>query len=195
VARRRGRRVRSSGHWRVLRWRQPSPRKLRGWTRMQDRTRATLRDLVTALRASDQRSLRTERPPKPRPAPASWAWARPAPARRRSPRAGPDVPDPLRAGLCGCDGRYRDLDIRHREPTPAEQAAAPWHLIDIVDPSQEFSVAAFQARAAGYLPGSTRVGMPLLVRGHRSLHRAVVDGLEIPGRFPDESGRAREPCR
>ena len=83
---------------------------------------------------------------------------------------------------------YRELDIGTAKPTPAEQAAAPWHLIDIVDPSEEFSVAAFQAEARRVLSGiDARGHLPLLVGGTGLYHRAVVDGLEIPGRFPDEA--------
>ena len=83
---------------------------------------------------------------------------------------------------------YRELDIGTAKPTPAEQAAAPWHLIDIVDPSEEFSVAAFQAEARRVLSGiDARGHLALLVGGTGLYHRAVVDGLEIPGRFPDEA--------
>ena len=87
---------------------------------------------------------------------------------------------------------YRDLDIGTAKPTPAERAAAPWHLIDIVDPSEEFSVAAFQAEARRVLSGiDARGHLALLVGGTGLYHRAVVDGLEIPGRFPERSRRAR----
>ena len=42
---------------------------------------------------------------------------------------------------------YRFLDIGTAKPTPAERAEVPWHLLDVVDPSEQFSVAAFQAEA------------------------------------------------
>jgi len=80
---------------------------------------------------------------------------------------------------------YRCLDLGTAKPTPAEQAAAPWHLIDIVDPSEEFSVAAFQLEARRVLGEiDARGRLPLLVGGTGLYHRAVVDDLEIPGRFP-----------
>jgi tRNA dimethylallyltransferase len=83
---------------------------------------------------------------------------------------------------------YRGLDIGTAKPTAAEQRVAPWHLIDIVDPSEEFSVAAFQAEARRVLDGiDARGHMPLLVGGTGLYHRAVVDGLEIPGRFPEQA--------
>jgi len=81
---------------------------------------------------------------------------------------------------------YRYLDVGTAKPTPAERAAARWHLIDIVDPSEEFSVAAFQSQARPVLAGiEARGHVPLLVGGTGLYHRAVVDGLEIPGRFPE----------
>ncbi len=80
---------------------------------------------------------------------------------------------------------YRHLDLGTAKPTRAEQAAAPWHLIDLVDPSQEFSVAAFQVHARRALAGIEGRGKePLLVGGTGLYHRAVIDDLEIPGRFP-----------
>ena len=81
---------------------------------------------------------------------------------------------------------YRFLDRGTAKPTPAERAAAPWHLLDIVDPSEEFSVAAFQRHAREALAAIERRGnVPVLVGGTGLYHRAVVDELEIPGRFPD----------
>ncbi|MGO9877834.1 MAG: tRNA (adenosine(37)-N6)-dimethylallyltransferase MiaA [Acidimicrobiales bacterium] len=81
---------------------------------------------------------------------------------------------------------YRFLDIGTAKPTPSEQARAPWHLIDIVDPSEQFSVAAFQSEAGRALAGiEARGHVPLLVGGTGLYHRAVVDALAIPGRFPD----------
>ena len=81
---------------------------------------------------------------------------------------------------------YRHLDLGTAKPTLAEQAAAPWHLIDIVDPSEEFSVAAFQAEARRVLQEiDARGHSPRLVGGTGLYHRAVLDRLEIPGRFPE----------
>jgi tRNA dimethylallyltransferase len=81
---------------------------------------------------------------------------------------------------------YRHLDLGTAKPTPSERAVAPWHLIDVVDPSEEFSVAAFQEEACRALAGiDARGRVPLLVGGTGLYHRAVLDGLDIPGRFPE----------
>src|SRR4029079_616199 len=43
---------------------------------------------------------------------------------------------------------YRDMDIGTAKPTAAQRAAVPHHLIDIVDPADEFSVAQYVDAAA-----------------------------------------------
>jgi tRNA dimethylallyltransferase len=81
---------------------------------------------------------------------------------------------------------YRFLDIGTAKPTPAERALASWHLLDIVDPSEQFSVAQFQGYARLALAGiESRGRVPLLVGGTGLYHRAVLDELTIPARFPD----------
>lgn len=81
---------------------------------------------------------------------------------------------------------YRGMDIGTAKPTPAEQAAVRHHMIDVLDPHEECSVAWFaeQARRVSRdlaARGRTKV----LVGGTGLYHRAVVDGLDIPGRFPE----------
>ena len=81
---------------------------------------------------------------------------------------------------------YRGMDIGTATPTTAEQAEVPHHLIDLVDPSEEFAVAEFQARARaviGEIRG--RDAVPVLVGGTGLYVRAVIDELRIPGRYPD----------
>ena len=41
---------------------------------------------------------------------------------------------------------YRGMDIGTAKPTPTERARVPHHLLDIVDPRAEFTVAQFQDR-------------------------------------------------
>jgi tRNA dimethylallyltransferase len=85
---------------------------------------------------------------------------------------------------------YRFLDLGTAKPTAGERAEVSWHLIDIVDPSEQFSVAAFQAEARRVLAGiEARDHVPILVGGTGLYHRAVVDSLEIPARFPEVAAR------
>ena len=81
---------------------------------------------------------------------------------------------------------YRGMDIGTATPTAAEQADVPHHLIDLVDPSEEFAVAEFQATARTVIGGIRRRGaVPVLVGGTGLYVRAVIDELQIPGRYPE----------
>src|SRR5215813_3520118 len=61
---------------------------------------------------------------------------------------------------------YRGMDIGTAKPTAEDLAAAPHHLIDMVDPDQEFSLALYQdlaMAAIAMIAGHGR--LPLLVGG------------------------------
>jgi tRNA dimethylallyltransferase len=80
---------------------------------------------------------------------------------------------------------YRGLDLATAKPTPADRALVPHHLIDLVDPDQEFTVAQFQRAAAEALAAIAGRGRRALLVGGTGLYlRSVVDGLELPGRWP-----------
>jgi tRNA dimethylallyltransferase len=81
---------------------------------------------------------------------------------------------------------YREMDIGTAKPSPAERAEVPHHLIDLVDPADEFSVADYQAafdEAGRAIAG--RGHQALLVGGTGLYLRAVLDGLDIPGQYPE----------
>lgn len=78
---------------------------------------------------------------------------------------------------------YRDMDIGTAKPTPDEQADVRHHLIDIVEPHQEFSVSEYIEHAALAVDDIlTRGKVPLFVGGTglylRSLLRGVFEGPE-----------------
>lgn len=80
---------------------------------------------------------------------------------------------------------YRHLDVGTAKPTPRERAAARWHLLDLAEPEEEFSVARFQRAARAALAEiARRQHRPLLVGGTGLYHRAVLDDLALPGRYP-----------
>jgi tRNA dimethylallyltransferase len=80
---------------------------------------------------------------------------------------------------------YRGMDIGTAKPTPAEQRAVPHHLLDLVDPADEFTVSEFQTAARAAIADiEARGRRPLLVGGTGLYLRAVVDDLVIPGQFP-----------
>lgn len=81
---------------------------------------------------------------------------------------------------------YRGMDIGTSKPGPEARAAVPHHLLDLVDPDEEFTVTQFQEAAREALAGIERRGHhALLVGGTGLYHRAVIDDLSIPGRYPD----------
>jgi tRNA dimethylallyltransferase len=81
---------------------------------------------------------------------------------------------------------YRGMDIGTAKPTPAEQAEVAHHLVDVADPGEDFTVARFQRAVDEALVAIEERGHRALLVGGTGLYlRAVVDGLTIPGRFPD----------
>jgi tRNA dimethylallyltransferase len=87
-------------------------------------------------------------------------------------------------------GVYRGMDIGTAKPTPADRRAVAYHLLDLVDPDEEFSVRQFQDAARPALAGIVaRRHRALLVGGTGLYLRAVVDDLELPGRYPEVAAR------
>ena len=81
---------------------------------------------------------------------------------------------------------YRGMDIGTAKPTPAERAEVPHHLLDLADPSEEFTVSRFQAAFAEALAGIEGRGHRALLVGGTGLYlQAVVDRLTVPGSWPD----------
>ncbi len=82
---------------------------------------------------------------------------------------------------------YKGMDIGTAKPTPAEQAAVPHHLIDIIEPTESYSAARFVAEANGLIDAITARGhLPLLVGGTMLYFKALFDGLdEIPAGSPE----------
>jgi tRNA dimethylallyltransferase len=76
---------------------------------------------------------------------------------------------------------YRSLDIGTAKPTRAERAEIVHHLVDVADPSEEWSVQRTQDSARAVLADIEARGRRALLVGGTGLYvRAVVDDLEIP---------------
>lgn len=81
---------------------------------------------------------------------------------------------------------YRRMDIGTATPSPAERARAPHHLLDLVEPDDEFTVAEFQRSYRTALADIAERGRrALLVGGTGLYHRAVIDELDLPGEWPE----------
>lgn len=90
---------------------------------------------------------------------------------------------------------YCGLDIGSAKPTPQEQALTSHHLIDVVDPSDDFSVADFARLADGVIADLHGMGKRALVAGGTGLYvKALLHGLaeapevdqELRARLADE---------
>lgn len=95
--------------------------------------------------------------------------------------------------IVGADSRqtYRHMDIGTAKPTAAQQAAVPHHLIDVVDPDQNLSLAEYQRLAYAAIDSiHARGRTPLLVGGTGQYVTAVVEGWTIPEVPPNEALRA-----
>lgn len=80
---------------------------------------------------------------------------------------------------------YRGMDIGTATPTHDERRLVPHHLIDLIDPSEEFTVVEFGRRYREARHLIERAGRrALLVGGTGLYHRAVIDHLTIPGAWP-----------
>jgi tRNA dimethylallyltransferase len=85
---------------------------------------------------------------------------------------------------------YRGMDIGTAKPRAEERAAVPHHLIDVADPSEDWSVRRTQTQVRDALDGiEARGNRALLVGGTGLYVHAVVDDLAIPG---DDPGRRAE---
>jgi tRNA dimethylallyltransferase len=86
---------------------------------------------------------------------------------------------------------YRGMDVATAKPTRAEQARVPHHLIDVVAPDEELTLAEYQARAYAAIDDIFARGkIPFLVGGTGLYIRAVVEGYNIPRVPPNPARRA-----
>jgi tRNA dimethylallyltransferase len=80
---------------------------------------------------------------------------------------------------------YRRMNIGTAKPTPQETAAVPHHGIDLVEPSEAFTVAAFVGSASAALAGiAERGGRAVPVAGTGLYLRSLTDPMEMPGQWP-----------
>ena len=74
---------------------------------------------------------------------------------------------------------YRGMDIGTAKPSPAERAAVPHHLIDLIEPSQAYSAAQFVADARRLITEiNARAHLALLVGGTMLYIKALIDGID-----------------
>jgi tRNA dimethylallyltransferase len=73
---------------------------------------------------------------------------------------------------------YRGMDIGTAKPTAAQRALVPHHLIDILDPTEEFSVSNFVQAAHGLIRSMREAGREVLFVGGTPMYlKAMLRGL------------------
>ncbi len=89
---------------------------------------------------------------------------------------------------------YRRMDIGTAKPSPEVRAEIPHHLIDVVEPSAEFSVAQYVAQAEEAIADIHGRGKPIFLVGGTPLYiKALTEGLfEGPSADPEIRRRLHE---
>jgi tRNA dimethylallyltransferase len=96
--------------------------------------------------------------------------------------------------IVNADSRYlyQGFDIGVDKPTPAERQGIPHHLIDVLPPTGEMSLARYQDLAnAAIVEIAAQGRVPVLTGGTPLYINAVVEGWQIPRVPPDPEFRAR----
>lgn len=76
---------------------------------------------------------------------------------------------------------YRGMDIGTAKPTPEERRGVPHHLIDLVDPDEEFTVAEYVAQADRVIADMVARGKVPIVAGGTGLYiHALIDRWVFP---------------
>lgn len=85
---------------------------------------------------------------------------------------------------------YRYMDIGTAKPTREEQSLVLHHLVDIINPDEDFSLAEYQKSAYETITDIQQRGrLPLLVGGSGLYVWAVLEGWTIPAVAPDPEFR------
>ncbi len=88
---------------------------------------------------------------------------------------------------------YRGMDIGTAKLPVSERRGIPHHQLDVLDVTEEGSVAAYQAAARADIAAiRARGSVPLLVGGSGLYVRAVLDHLDIPPTDPAVRGRLEQ---
>ena len=98
-----------------------------------------------------------------------------------------ELAERINGEILSCDSMqvYRGMDIGTAKASPDEQARVKHHLIDIVEPWEEFSVAQYQQLAKSTIKQLNQNGvLPILAGGTGLYYQAVVDDYQF---YPIES--------
>ncbi len=103
-----------------------------------------------------------------------------------------DIASGINGEIISADSRqiYRHMTIGTAKPTREQQRRVPHHLIDIVEPDENLTLADYQTRARCAIDDIHEQGqIPLLVGGTGQYITALVEGWSIPQVAPNETLR------
>ncbi|WP_029288814.1 tRNA (adenosine(37)-N6)-dimethylallyltransferase MiaA [Cellulomonas sp. HZM] len=88
---------------------------------------------------------------------------------------------------------YRGMDVGTAKVTAAERAEVVHHLLDVLEPDEDATVADYQARARSALEEIAARGRRAVAVGGSGLYvRALLDHMEFPGTDPDVRARLED---
>ena len=94
--------------------------------------------------------------------------------------------------ILNCDSMqiYKYMDIGSAKPTPEERRAAVHHLIDFVDPGEEFSVAKYACLARAELKKMSKKNILPVISGGTGLYiNSIIYNMDFAGTGGDEELR------
>lgn len=94
--------------------------------------------------------------------------------------------------ILSCDSMqlYKYMDIGSAKPTPEECAAVPHHLVDFVDPAEEFSVADYQRYARAAISDIFSRGKTPVIEGGTGLYlNSILYNMDFGNAPKDEALR------
>ena len=87
---------------------------------------------------------------------------------------------------------YRYMDIGTGKPSAEDRRTVPHHLINVVDPDEEYSLALFLRQAWEAIQSiQARSKLPILVGGAGQYIWGLLEGWQVPGVPPDPGLRSR----
>ncbi len=96
--------------------------------------------------------------------------------------------------IIGADSRqvYQMMDIGTAKPTPADRAAIPHHIVDIIAPDEPYSLALFLRDAKQAIQNAKSYHrLPIIVGGTGQYIRALLEGWQLTESNPNAKLRAR----
>ena len=81
---------------------------------------------------------------------------------------------------------YKRMDIGTAKPSAADQALIPHHCLDVAEPNTRHTVAHYVENVAAARVAISDAGASELIVGGTGLYvTAIVDGLDLPGEYPE----------